>query len=75
MRHKRLTLYIFLWGMLAALVPVGLVFLLLRAPRDFFCPGTLCGTSFYDLLPMQDPFSVSFPQPLHSRRLVFDGSG
>ncbi len=46
MRHKRLTLYIFLWGMLAALVPVGLVFLFLGAPRDFFAPAVCVGLLF-----------------------------
>ena len=46
MRHKRLTLYIFLWGMLAALVPVGLIFLFLGAPRDFFAPAVCVGLLF-----------------------------
>ena len=46
MRHKRLTLYIFLWGMLAALVPVGLVFLLMGGPRDFFARALWVGLLF-----------------------------
>ena len=46
MRHRRLTLYIFLWSILTALIPVGLLFLFLGAPHDFFIPVLCAGLIF-----------------------------
>ena len=43
MRRKRLTLHIFLWGMLAALVPVGLLFLFLWSGGAYFAPALCAG--------------------------------
>ena len=43
MRRKRLTLHIFLWGMLAALVPVGLLFLFLWSSGAYFAPALCAG--------------------------------